>query len=800
MSATLPSSDQASAEGLEPESSKSGRKARHLKSSCAECHRLKLKCDKKIPCGSCVRRGCDSICPSGTLRSIGRGKRSVMSDVPELTSIISEMGERIRQLEQAVASTHDGARSSHHPLLSQPHRQPAPSTPAQNADALGSFSVNVAGDAVYFGPTAGTEALLSIEGAAGSHSHGLERLSFTAVTESFPFSSVDAPSWDADQALEQLYLYLPQETRAWALCETYFKNGCWTAMPLMQAEAVELLTQVYRQRDCAVNNQQMAIVYLVFGLGALVDLDLPPYSPEADHYFDLACAAMSVKSLFENSTVLTVQALTMLASYFAHGGRRFTMDGAWSMISLASSISQALGLHRESFGSKLPPKLAYRCRALFWETYSVETIYGLSVGRPTGTFLSSISCPMPPDEDDVLDPFVKINRGYRQARWRYTSEITAPIMETFLTTAKPSYETVLELDQRIRRYMLSTPFESFPVPENDVHAFIQRNLIPLFAKIMLMYIHSGSFVEAMRDNPANPLSSSYAASFLAAYRNASEIIKSDVRNLTKYPSLFTRWWAIWKSLFNAAIIVGTIATRYPKSKMAPHAIVELFTAVDLIEKGAMSSGRAQSGLAILQRLRDKAIAVYSQSSGHSLTPPPPTADSQTEEELEIFAGYTRVVANKVLAHGLRDQRQVSTSTSLQLSPGLGPHESNSSHSSASLRWQQLDHDYYKSDDAAMQLQRDFDPCIVQYFDSAAPSPFADLDATPLARPQGMPSYADAGFFFTTTYPPSSLVAAISTAAAGVSVGDQSTAGFQYATVPSAGVAQEMQWAEFLQSL
>ncbi|KAH9940787.1 uncharacterized protein BXZ73DRAFT_88507 [Epithele typhae] len=33
--------------------------------SCAECRRLKLKCDKKIPCGSCVRRGCTSICPNG---------------------------------------------------------------------------------------------------------------------------------------------------------------------------------------------------------------------------------------------------------------------------------------------------------------------------------------------------------------------------------------------------------------------------------------------------------------------------------------------------------------------------------------------------------------------------------------------------------------------------------------------------------------------------------------------------------------------------------------------------------------
>jgi hypothetical protein len=33
--------------------------------------------------------------------------------------------------------------------------------------------------------------------------------------------------------------------------------------------------------------------------------------------------------------------------------------------------------------------------------------------------------------------------------------------------------------------------------------------------------------------------------------------------------------------------------------------------------------------------------------------PPPQEHPETEEELEIFAGYTRVVANKVLARGFR---------------------------------------------------------------------------------------------------------------------------------------------------
>ncbi|KAJ7467109.1 hypothetical protein FB451DRAFT_1040695 [Mycena latifolia] len=660
-------------------------------------NRLKLKCDrdKRIPCGSCIRRGCDSICPTGL---------SVMSDVPELTAVLSEMGERIRQLEDAVASTHDGG-SSLFP------NSPQLAAPAQNGEVLGSFSVNEAGEALYFGPTAGTE----IEGASGSRNPERERTSFTAVTESFPFSSGQTSSWDPDQALEHLFAHLPLELHAWSLCETYYHNGCWSGMPIMQDEAVELLTQVYQpfhasgneEQHRSVTIQQMAVLYLIFALGSLVDLDLPPYSSEADQYFDLGRAAMSVRSLFEAPTVVTVQALVLMAIYYSQGGQRYTMDGAWSTISFANSISQTVRSDRERFASQMSPKASNRCRTLFWETYAIETLYGLSVGRPTGTFLSNISCPYPPDEDSETQPF-----------------IAASVMETFLTTAKPSYETVLDLDQKIRKYMLSAPFETFPLPEHGdtPSAYIQRNLIPLLAMTALMYIHKGSFLEAMRDNPTNPLGSSYSASFLASYRSASEIIKANIRNFTHHPMLFTRWWPIWKSLFNAAVIVGTVAIRYPGSRMAPHAIVELFSAFDLTEKGAVSSERARSGLATLQRLRDKAITVYSQYSGHNLTPPLP-ADPETEEELEIFGGYTRVVANKVLAHALRrDSSLIHTEPS-----GLSP--------PTHYQWQ--------SDPEA--IQQNFDPSIVEYF--ALPNdtnPLGDVDSHFL--PQGAASFEDPGFF------------------------------------------------------
>ncbi|KAF7376610.1 Zn(2)-C6 fungal-type domain-containing protein [Mycena sanguinolenta] len=765
----------------------SGRSSR--KTSCEECHRLKLRCDKKVPCGSCIRRGCDSICPTGILRSIGRGKRSVTSDFPQLTAKISEMGERIRQLERAVANTPSPSeQSSHHPLLWKSAPPTTECTPAQTGEPVGSLSVSEDGNAIYFGPSAGTEALLSIEGASDDTSLE-QRFSFTAITESFPFSS-NKTTWAADQALEQLFAHLPLEVRAWSLCQIYFRNGCWTGMPIMQCEAVELLNLIYHpntgsQHQSPATPQKIAVLYLIFALGSLVDLDLPSYNSDADHYFDVACAAMSIKPLFENPTVVTVQALTLISCYYAHGGRRFSMDGAWNTISLASNVSQAVArftsrkfristltqaiksmsgfilgniFHRNHICESLD---ASYCMTLILNVFSRGFLWDVPPGRFFRILAAHIRLTKLKMHNHSLKYILDVCQCHfiyslagihvssdREARWGYTKDVTAPIMEAFLTITKPSYEAVLAMDQKIRKYMHSTPFESFPKYENEPpSAFMQRHLIPLFSKIMLMYIHSGSFVESMRDTSIHPLSSSYSASFLSGYRNASEIIKADIMNFTSHPMLFTRWWAIWKSLFNAAIIVGTLATKYPSSKFAPHATVELLTAVDLIEKGAVSSGRARSGLAILRRLRDKAIGVYTQYSGHNLTPPP-SDDPETEEELRTFAGYTRVVANKVLQRG---PPQLKT-----------PPQTDRRHPSPSSQWgNELD------------VQQEFDPSIIRYFDSVAPF----TNVIPLPEPQGSLPFDDAGLFF--THPPNMALAS----------------NFQHAQ----NAAQEIQWAEFWQT-
>ncbi|KAF5392659.1 hypothetical protein D9757_000881 [Collybiopsis confluens] len=150
--------------------------------SCAECRRLKLRCDKKVPCSSCVRRGCESICPCGILEA-GIGTRFILASTTQLHSKISLMSSRIRALEDAVAIFQSSVSSERHPLLDENllsikfgseaiHEEGSPEssfaisgTPNRSGDmpvldAFGTLALGEEGEMKYFGRSAGSETLI----------------------------------------------------------------------------------------------------------------------------------------------------------------------------------------------------------------------------------------------------------------------------------------------------------------------------------------------------------------------------------------------------------------------------------------------------------------------------------------------------------------------------------------------------------------------------------------------------------------------------------------------------------------
>lgn len=646
--------------------------------SCAECRRLKLRCDKKLPCSSCVRRGCPSVCPNGTLTT-GHGTRYILADTAQLHQKIAEMGERIRQLEDALALLQASVSKEEHPLLTvgkqllikfgpevQDIHHPAEArTPDQGGEvtahtlnALGTLTIDDRGHSQYFGTSAGTEALLSAgldsDSNAGETQDITEELpkpEILHLSHTFPLN-VSSP-WDGDRTLAALYDALPPQPRAWSLCETYWQHASCLFRPVQRDELIdEILIPVYKLakdedghlRTDIVSVHKLAILFFVFSIGSLLDLTLPPYSPEAETFLHCGKCALSLRFIFDSPELATVQAVALLGFYHTMGGANYSMDTAWGWCGLSHKLAQSIGLHRDPARWSLDAKTVQRRRILFWELHYHDSMYSLAMGRPPATRFSYVDCEFPVDEEEFLDENGDRQPGFYTWKREFTRDITSRIVEECLSAQPSSYQAILDWDRKCReKPMPSHLNKTFRTDEVvDIPQYMKGVTARWYKIQTVLFMHKSYFTQAMLDHPVEPLRSPYAPSFLAACRCASLIIQLVETQFRRYPTYAARLWNNWAHLFTASTIISMLVSRFPSSSMAPSAFAELGIAIDLFTTHASSCSRARNGLVLLTRMKAKALESYSQfSAGSPLKP-----FSIENDDLAIFGGQTRVLVSK----------------------------------------------------------------------------------------------------------------------------------------------------------
>ncbi|KAG6378829.1 fungal-specific transcription factor domain-containing protein [Boletus reticuloceps] len=564
--------------------------------SCAECRRLKLKCDKKLPCGSCVRRGCPTICPNG---SPNVGIRFVLADTDHLHHKIAEMGHRIHSLEDALAIFQAGVSSDVHPLLTEellaikyglesPTREASRDHQTVPVNGSGTLTITERGDSQYFGRTAGSEAGAELDGSGPELSSvpidDLPQISseISRLASILPFNIAGISDENKQTALFHALLdLLPEYPRATTLCETYLENSAWVFRPITREELIdELLAPVYalaqdRNKEVLedkarneISPHALAVLYMVFAHGALTDLTLPPYNAEAENYFHLGRLALSLHPVFELPTTRTLQALCLMAIYYGNHGRHPTLDSAWSIMAVANKLAQSIGLHRDPARFNMNPKAIQRRRSLFWELLTADMFHSMTLGRPPSISLSYVDCEFPEDDTTTINDKGEVEMGCKAFcvfHWKYSfaKDVFIPVVELTLTATPPTYATILELDRKVREKVLppslnlyrSSSIDEYTTPTSYVRGrmlfqFRTTSMISnlgldsLYSThaLAMLYIHRSFFVQAMLDYPSNPLRSPFAPSFLAAYRCASVIIKTSAMNFQKYPDLFSRFW------------------------------------------------------------------------------------------------------------------------------------------------------------------------------------------------------------------------------------------------------------------
>jgi hypothetical protein len=136
-------------------------------------------------------------------------------------------------------------------------------------------------------------------------------------------------------------------------------------------------------------------------------------------------------------------------------------------------------------------------------------------------------------------------------------QVTAPMAQVSTSAKPPTYEKALALDPRLRLFMDRAPFQHYSneagrgmmFPEYVCVCFISV-LSGLPETVSLVYMHHGSFVQALKDRPLNPPVCGVVLGRVSWHvddHGASMVIQSDMRIFSLLPDHFDRWWSIWKS-------------------------------------------------------------------------------------------------------------------------------------------------------------------------------------------------------------------------------------------------------------
>ncbi|KDR83850.1 hypothetical protein GALMADRAFT_1339423 [Galerina marginata CBS 339.88] len=646
------------------------------------------------------------------------------------------MGQRIRELEDALAIFQAGVSNDCHPLLREellsikfgPDKGHIPEKDTRTGkesleppiDAFGTMTIGEGGLGKYFGPSAGSEAGADLAPSSYDDEwYAPVSLEIARLSAAFPFGA----DGSVDRPMEFLFEHLPPEPRAWSLCETYLEHSTWAFRPIKRDELIDdILSPIYKTVKekqtigtftSTVTAHKLATMFLIFAAGALVDLTLEPckYNKEAETYYQLGRASLSLRSVFDSPEIATVQAVLLMATYHGNAGQRYTMDSSWALISLGAKLAQSV--NRDSSRWHMDSKTVQRRRQLFWELFSFELYYSFALGRPPSIRLSYVDCEFPDDDEATLDAQGNTLVGYYRWKYEFSKEIFASVIELTLTAQAPQYKTILELDRKVREKTFFPHLNAFISSEDEEitpSEYMKRGLLGQYRSVTLLYLHRSFFAQAMLDHPVNPLQSPYSPSFLAAYRCASGVIKSSLNRYDRFPGLSRRHWGLWTHLFSAAIIVGCIVTRSPSSSMASSAFIELGLACDLFEKGAMHSPRARSGLAILYKMREKAFQVYSQFRSGNVAPNKTLSIGKPDygdDELALFGGQTRVLVSKLISRSIKEPRSPSSSASVS-----SPSSDGDSRSSPS---------YDTSQEPSTDTNRDVHPSLVEYLSMFPPS-------------------------------------------------------------------------------
>ncbi|KIJ24919.1 hypothetical protein M422DRAFT_274194, partial [Sphaerobolus stellatus SS14] len=604
--------------------------------SCAECRRLKLRCDRVFPCESCRKRNVAALCPNASRPARGEPARHTSTrlikvirllaeDAVKLSKSIAELTNRCRQLEDALRILQAKHHNEPHPLLDNtvlalprvdalnPHNNNNNNNGSHDEeedeldavqDSLGTLRIDGMGNSNFLGRTAGMHMLLQsddpeITDILPPEIHDL-------ASDSLPTRVIFSQlSHRKHAVMDHMRKYLPPSEKAWSLCEIYFEHAGWLVHPVARDHFIaEIFGPIYNTKSSSNNSHsslddslvpprkpdshELALLFMIFSLATLLDLTLPPNNVQAEFYHQLARAGLSCEPILVEPTVPAIQTLILMSFYHWLGNRKHSEQISWGIMGLTVNLSQN----------------------------------ALNFGRPPSLSLSTIDCKMPADSTQFAFSNSELNPPFHSVKYRFFSVYLAPVIDAILGAKTVPYAMVLQLDRRVRDQDVAPLIEFDKKGNIGAHIGIggpagghadmgagagglggepivdltgeslgvtmQKFMIVAWPHLTLLYLHRGYFVRALSEHqpPQSLLENRYAPSVLAIFRTSCVIIAMLQALERVNGDLAKRFWLYWCHGLAAAIVVGSIVAKAPESPLAQPALDQVNAAYALFERAA----------------------------------------------------------------------------------------------------------------------------------------------------------------------------------------------------------------------